>query len=185
MSSSSYTICWNPPILVNLGILVKLRGRLMQGKPLTTTNPVSSFLCPDRCNHSFCLACIRSWRNEPLTSRDTYSHSKEKKKACPLCRGESSYLVPSAKHLIGEEKQKFFDQYLSQKANRDCRFFIRSIRGKSRKPQEGKEKEKEKEEGKDANGEEKNKRAKLQPWCPFFDDCRESLVPSGKVSVSL
>lgn len=56
---------------------------------------------PD-CDHAFCLSCIRNWRNSaPTGGMD-----------CPVCRKQSSFVIPSdIWYATEEEKQAIIDNY--------------------------------------------------------------------------
>jgi E3 ubiquitin-protein ligase makorin len=58
------------------------------------------------CDHAFCLACIRKWRNE--ASKDAVV------RCCPLCRTLSYVIVPSRFWPKSpEEKAQIFEGYKS------------------------------------------------------------------------
>lgn len=70
------------------------------------------------CNHSFCLPCIRKWRNT--------SHSSETKivRACPICRVPSAFVTPSEVWVDDPtEKKKLIDGYKSALREKPCRHF--------------------------------------------------------------
>ena len=69
------------------------------------------------CDHIFCLNCIREWRNQKFV-QDRVNLRK-----CPICRLESFMIVPSARFLVGWEKQVELEQYKSHLAGLPCRNF--------------------------------------------------------------
>ncbi|KAL9988914.1 hypothetical protein ACROYT_G003409 [Oculina patagonica] len=70
------------------------------------------------CNHAFCLACIRQWRNT--------SHSNKNKvvRMCPLCRVPSAFVTPSDVWVEDPtEKKKLIEGYKSALKEKPCRYF--------------------------------------------------------------
>ena len=51
------------------------------------------------CNHSFCLACLRNWRG-------TADQPKQTVRQCPVCRVETSFIIPSSRMVINSERKK-------------------------------------------------------------------------------
>jgi len=74
------------------------------------------------CEHGFCLACIRAWRS---TSRDM-SNPSTMVKACPTCRRESLFVIPSSVFVGGELKQKMADQYKTNLKKKPCRYYAKT-----------------------------------------------------------
>jgi len=68
-----------------------------------------------KCSHPFCLDCIRSWRGE----KDSVLT-----KACPVCRVQSNFIIPSATFVTGlAEKRELLKQYLESTSRIKCRYF--------------------------------------------------------------
>ncbi|KAM5328569.1 E3 ubiquitin-protein ligase makorin-1-like [Glossophaga mutica] len=69
------------------------------------------------CNHTYCLKCIRKWRNAGEFANKII-------KSCPECRITSDFVVPS-EHWVEdrEEKQKLIQQYKDAVNNKACRYF--------------------------------------------------------------
>ncbi|KAK8772423.1 hypothetical protein V5799_024334 [Amblyomma americanum] len=71
----------------------------------------------ERCNHSFCLTCIRRWRN-------CKEFDNEVVMACPMCRRPSSFVTPSSSWVdMGEEKDKLLAAYKVAMSQKPCRYF--------------------------------------------------------------
>nr|XP_020820271.1 LOW QUALITY PROTEIN: E3 ubiquitin-protein ligase makorin-1-like [Phascolarctos cinereus] len=69
------------------------------------------------CNHTFCLKCIRKWR-------DAKQFESKIIKACPECRLNSSFVIPSEFWVEEhEEKQKLIQQYKEALSSKPCRYF--------------------------------------------------------------
>lgn len=71
------------------------------------------------CNHCFCLACLRKWRQAKQFENKII-------RACPECRQTSDYICPS-KHWLDtpEEKEKLFEEYKSQMLKKECKYYNR------------------------------------------------------------
>lgn len=74
------------------------------------------------CNHSFCLACIRHWRNT--------SQSKNKVvRMCPVCRKPSAFVTPSEVWIDDPvEKKKLIEDYKSALREKPCKYFAQGTR---------------------------------------------------------
>lgn len=74
------------------------------------------------CNHAFCLACIRHWRNT--------SHSKNKVvRTCPVCRVPSAFVTPSAVWIDDPaEKKKLIEDYKTALREKPCKYFAQGTR---------------------------------------------------------
>lgn len=95
----------------------------------------------ENCDHSFCLTCIRSWRDNKEKDPDLIAGQVNK--ACPACRQRSNYVTPSSQfHLNGRGKEAVVERYKSILASKPCKFFEKS-----------------------------KLRASQGLWCPFGDDC--------------
>lgn len=69
------------------------------------------------CNHCFCLACIRRWRQAKQFENKII-------RACPECRVTSDFVCPSAYWVdTKEEKDKVIDNYKSVLSKKDCKYF--------------------------------------------------------------
>ncbi|KAM7266357.1 hypothetical protein ACFE04_004254 [Oxalis oulophora] len=73
------------------------------------------------CNHSFCITCIRNWRNtSPTTGMDLNTSLR----ACPICRKLSYFVIPSAIwYTSPEEKQEIVESYKAKLSSIDCKHF--------------------------------------------------------------
>ncbi|CAL1297893.1 unnamed protein product [Larinioides sclopetarius] len=79
----------------------------------------------EKCNHIFCLRCIRRWRNEKWKSKQP--------QACPACRKVSRFVVPCARWFENEEeKKKWINDYEAVITRKPCKFYAK---GKCRKEQ--------------------------------------------------
>ena len=67
------------------------------------------------CNHCFCVACIRVWRNSNRPSKNF--------KACPVCRVESTFYVHSDYWLEDQDKVKLILKYKDSLAKKPCRYY--------------------------------------------------------------
>jgi len=74
------------------------------------------------CDHAFCIGCIRIWRNK---ANDT-SNPSTMVKACPTCRKESLFIIPSLIYCTGEMKDHMVAQYKSNLKNKPCKYFSKS-----------------------------------------------------------
>lgn len=68
------------------------------------------------CDHVFCFACIKSWREKgSIQSNDTV-------KTCPVCRKVMHLIVPSAIHPSSpSEKAKIIEEYKKKKSKIQCK----------------------------------------------------------------
>jgi E3 ubiquitin-protein ligase makorin len=70
-----------------------------------------------RCNHTYCLRCIRTWRSGT-------QFENRISKSCPQCRVSSGFVIPSEFWVEGvEEKEKLIQQYKDGMRNKACRYF--------------------------------------------------------------
>lgn len=86
---------------------------------VTEKKPVtfSRFGILDKCNHIFCVDCIRRWRgNKSLEVRTIRS--------CPQCRVSSDFVVPS-KYWVEdkEDKEKLIQEYKTALKVKPCKYF--------------------------------------------------------------
>lgn len=71
------------------------------------------------CNHSFCLTCIKEWR----------AGNSERKRACPMCREESYYVIPSRRWYSNDtEKKEIVSEYKEVLSKTKCKYFEESGR---------------------------------------------------------
>ncbi|XP_045384043.1 E3 ubiquitin-protein ligase makorin-1-like [Lemur catta] len=69
------------------------------------------------CNHTYCLKCIRKWRNAKQFDSKII-------KSCPECRITSKFVIPSEYWVEDkEEKQKLIQKYKEVMSNKACRHF--------------------------------------------------------------
>ena len=67
------------------------------------------------CPHPFCLDCIRNWRAE---------EGNVLTKACPICRVQSHFIIPSVKFVCETQaKKKLISEYLDSTSRMPCKFF--------------------------------------------------------------
>ncbi|XP_017063840.1 probable E3 ubiquitin-protein ligase makorin-1 [Drosophila eugracilis] len=70
-----------------------------------------------KCNHTFCLACIRTWRQ---TKQFEYKVTR----GCPECRVCSDYVCPSTYWVdTKEDKEKLLNTYRTALGGKDCKYF--------------------------------------------------------------
>ena len=71
----------------------------------------------EKCNHIFCLTCIRKWRQTTQFDNRTI-------RACPECRVNSDFVVPS-KYWVEdkEDKDKLIEEYKNALSNKPCKYF--------------------------------------------------------------
>lgn len=74
------------------------------------------------CDHAFCLVCIRLWRNK---SNDL-SNPSAMVKACPTCRKDSLFIIPSLIYCTGDLKQRIVEQYKANMKYKSCKYFDRT-----------------------------------------------------------
>ena len=69
----------------------------------------------DKCDHSFCLSCIRGWRDGGVQGKEAGAIATEQARMCPICRVNSFFITPSA-HFprTPEEKEEILKNYLSK-----------------------------------------------------------------------
>jgi len=71
------------------------------------------------CNHSFCLQCIREWRGSS-------EHSRERVRACPICKVVSHYVIPCDRHVAEPtRKQRVIVEYKWRLGQIDCKHYNR------------------------------------------------------------
>jgi len=71
------------------------------------------------CTHSFCLQCIREWRGSS-------EHSRERVRACPICKVVSHYVIPCDRHVSEQSrKQRVIAEYKYRLQEIDCKHYSR------------------------------------------------------------
>ncbi|XP_027340271.1 E3 ubiquitin-protein ligase makorin-like [Abrus precatorius] len=76
------------------------------------------------CDHSFCLSCIRNWRNSAPTSGMDINNTANTVRTCPVCRKLSYFVIPSGIwYSTKEEKQEIIDNYKANCKLIDCKHF--------------------------------------------------------------
>lgn len=71
----------------------------------------------EKCNHIFCLNCIRKWRG-------TKHFDSKTVRSCPECRVPSDFVTPSSYWVdMGEEKDKLIANYKTAMSAKPCRYF--------------------------------------------------------------
>lgn len=78
------------------------------------------------CQHSFCLGCIRDWRDGGTArgAGETTSGALDQARKCPVCRETSHFITPSAFWPTSEEdKQKIVGEYRERMNRIPCRNF--------------------------------------------------------------
>lgn len=79
----------------------------------------------EKCNHVFCLSCIRQWRKtKQFESRRISSLDPFVIRACPECRVVSDFVTPS-KYWVDtkEEKEKLIADYKKALSTKPCKYF--------------------------------------------------------------
>ncbi|XP_068163612.1 probable E3 ubiquitin-protein ligase makorin-1 [Antennarius striatus] len=71
------------------------------------------FAILSKCNHSFCLQCIRTWRNTKNLGPDVV-------KTCPMCRVRSAFYVPSKYWVEGRAKEEVIAAFKSKFRKKRC-----------------------------------------------------------------
>ncbi|KAG9508606.1 E3 ubiquitin-protein ligase makorin-1 [Fragariocoptes setiger] len=71
----------------------------------------------EKCNHVFCLDCIRKWRGTKQFESRTI-------RACPECRVSSDFVVPS-KYWVQDQddKDKLIQDYKNALSSKPCKYF--------------------------------------------------------------
>lgn len=70
-----------------------------------------------KCNHTFCLDCIRRWRQDKQFENTVT-------RACPECRVASDFVCPSAFWVdTKEEKDKLLTDYRTALGAKNCKYF--------------------------------------------------------------
>lgn len=69
------------------------------------------------CDHAICLECIRDWRKSGTDNKKRHS--------CPVCRIDSTLVIPSAVFATGKEKNEIRATYLTRLSSIPCKYFKR------------------------------------------------------------
>ncbi len=78
----------------------------------------------DKCDHSFCLACIRGWRDGGVQGKEAGANATEQARMCPICRVNSFFITPSAHFPRSpEEKEEILKNYLSKMKQIPCKHY--------------------------------------------------------------
>jgi E3 ubiquitin-protein ligase makorin len=71
------------------------------------------------CNHSFCLSCLRTWRENEALKFD-----KEAVRKCPICRLKSDFIIPSNRLITSHaRKRELLMKYLTNLRNKKCKYY--------------------------------------------------------------
>lgn len=71
----------------------------------------------EKCDHVFCLTCIRKWRQTEQLDKKTI-------RSCPECRVFSAFVIPSTYwYDSGEEKDKLIANYKKALSQKPCKYF--------------------------------------------------------------
>ncbi|CAM9249581.1 unnamed protein product [Chrysoparadoxa australica] len=75
------------------------------------------------CNHTYCLGCIRSWRDSSHEGREA-PNSKATVQKCPICRVPSHFVVPSPVIVVDpDRKARVIEQYKAKLRKIPCKYF--------------------------------------------------------------
>lgn len=85
---------------------------------------ITNFGLLEGCDHAFCIECINQWRKEAKNARN--EDDLESKRACPLCREHSNFIIPSYKYATGDEKKKIIADRLIARRSVPCREFTKN-----------------------------------------------------------
>jgi len=73
------------------------------------------------CDHAFCITCIKAWRSSGSLSDDRRS-----RRACPVCRVPSDFVVPCFYFCRDVEKAALIQRFRASRAKIPCRYFSQS-----------------------------------------------------------
>lgn len=88
----------------------------------------SKFGMLPNCNHTFCLKCIKEWRNGKKKEVVSSFAEVEARFKCPVCRVHSDFVIPSFYHCEGERKEKAVARYRKQCSMKPCKYFAKNRR---------------------------------------------------------
>lgn len=73
------------------------------------------------CAHSFCLSCIRTWRQQHTDgSQDTANV-----RSCPCCKQVSHFVIPHTRLVTDPlRKENLIQAYKDQMKQKRCRYFV-------------------------------------------------------------
>lgn len=81
----------------------------------------------EKCNHVYCLSCIRKWRrSREYESSQHIDNALDPvvTRACPECRIASDFITPSVYFVdTEEEKQKLITEYKKALSKKPCKYF--------------------------------------------------------------
>ncbi|XP_054709680.1 probable E3 ubiquitin-protein ligase makorin-1 [Uloborus diversus] len=81
----------------------------------------------EKCNHVFCLSCIRKWRRSKEFGSNQHIDSvldPVVTRACPECRVASDFITPSLYWVdTEEEKKKLITEYKGALSKKPCKYF--------------------------------------------------------------
>ena len=77
----------------------------------------SKFGLLENCDHVFCLACIREWRNQK-EKQDRLNLRK-----CPICRVDSFVIIPALHYMTGQAKASEKSKYCQHLSMIPCKNF--------------------------------------------------------------
>ncbi|KAI9033325.1 hypothetical protein DFJ74DRAFT_601162 [Hyaloraphidium curvatum] len=67
-----------------------------------------------RCEHAFCIECIRGWRS---------THAQDERLSCPSCRVPTPFITPSTIWLTGPEKEAAIEKYKQALGRIECKWW--------------------------------------------------------------
>lgn len=71
----------------------------------------------EKCSHTFCLGCIRKWRQTKQFDNRTI-------RACPECRISSDFVIPSRYWVDdADEKEALITNYKKALSQKPCKYF--------------------------------------------------------------
>jgi len=80
---------------------------------------IGEFGLLDCCSHSFCLMCIRGWREKGMEQG-----AADSVRRCPICRRNSNVITPSSVFPLNEDdKQRIMEDYRAALGRIPCKHF--------------------------------------------------------------
>ena len=78
----------------------------------------------DKCEHAFCLSCIRGWRDGGVQGKEAGANATEHARMCPICRTNSFFITPSAHYpRTPAEKDEILRNYLTKMKLIPCKHY--------------------------------------------------------------